>query len=75
MSYKIIKGAAMPPPGGGWRNKYPFPEMQVGDAFDLPIDMRTKAASATGSYSKHHPEYKFSIRKIDENTIRCWRVA
>lgn len=65
---------------------YHFAEMEVGDSFDAPRDMgaagngadkRQRAIGASAaSFSRYHHngERKCSVRLIDENTVRCWRV-
>ena len=71
MTIKIIKNAEMPKP----RANYPFADMEVGDAFDYPGGS-TKVATAAFQWRKrNNPAVKFTVRKIDENTVRCWRVA
>ena len=72
--------------GRGPEPLYPFAQMEVGDSFDAPDDMgaykngsskrqNAISSSARGYAKKHASEAKFTTRKIDENTIRCWRVA
>ena len=72
--------------GRGLEPLYPFAQMEVGDSFDAPNDMgaskggsskrQSTIISSSYQYAKNHAsEAKFTTRKIDENTIRCWRVA
>lgn len=37
--------------------------------------VRQSLSSAMLTYSKSHPGVKFSLRTVDETTLRCWRVA
>lgn len=37
--------------------------------------VRQSLSSAMTRYSKLHPGVKFSLRTVDETTLRCWRVA
>lgn len=68
---------------------YPFAQMAVGDAFDAPRDLgrilnsrgemtsdkrQTSVSSSACSYARKHGG-KFTVRLIDENTVRCWRIA
>lgn len=76
-----------PTSGRGRAGIYPFADMQVGDSFDAPRDMgfnaksgqdkrgRSVAASAYRWAKKHNPAAKFTISVVDENIVRCWRVA
>ena len=86
--FTIIKGAPIPPAiaGRGSAHKYPFATMEVGDAFDAPRDKgrcpngadraQANLASAAASWALYRKNgYKFTVRIIDENTIRCWRIA
>jgi hypothetical protein len=85
--FAIIKDAGPAPARkGGGVSIYPFAQMEVGDAFDAPRDIgRQKSgndrrqgivsACARGYAKKHNPTAKFVTRLIDENTVRCWRVA
>ncbi len=73
-------------PTSGSRDKiYPFDTMKVGDHFEAPRDMgRTRRGQdarqgsigvCSRAYAKkHNPEAKFTVRVIDENTVRCWRI-
>lgn len=80
--FEVIKNAGTPSPV----NQYPFAKLEVGDAFDAPRDMKSCSTkrdtrqvsilNAARYYSKHYnPEAKFTTRIIDENTVRCWRIA
>lgn len=56
------------------KNKYPFPEMDVGQSFFIATDLEARkirrAATAYGSRTGK----KFSTRKI-KGGYRCWRIA
>ena len=65
---------------------YPFPQMEVGDSFAMPRErgytltgsdktQNTLSACARNYAKKHNPNARFSVRLIDENTVRVWRVA
>jgi hypothetical protein len=82
MTYKIIKNS----PPLARRGKYPFAEMEVGDAFDTPrdmgknargSDMRQQSVANTANYwVKHHnPTAKFRTQLFDADTVRCRREA
>jgi hypothetical protein len=69
--YKIIKGGPLPTPYG---QKYPWPDMDVGDSFEAPAISRGTISSAATLDGRKYGR-KWSIRKIDENTIRVWRIS
>lgn len=86
--FMIVKGIPVPPRKGGTGAPpiYPFAQMEVGDSFDAPRDMGKRACGTCNrqgsvsnsgiSYAKrNNPTAKFSVRIIDENTVRCWRLA
>lgn len=53
--------------------KYPFATMKVGDSFTVSIKDR-KNVSARASRVGAETGKKFTVRKIDENTLRVWRT-
>lgn len=74
--YKIERGIKPPIKRVHKTRKYPFAEMKVGDSFVVPIESRQNLCVSSISYSKNHQsgKWKFSIRKISEVEVRCWRV-
>jgi len=64
----------VPAPDWQRREKYPFPNMAVGDSFLLTKAALVKnARSAAWMYSRRHGG-RFSCRKV-EGGWRIWRVA
>lgn len=45
--------------------------MNVGDSFTIPYDDYPKVLAIT----RRTGVIKFSIRRVDRDTYRCWRVA
>lgn len=86
-TFKIIKNAPpVPRKSNGRKAVYDFAKMEIGDVFDAPRDMGRNAngvckrqasisSCARGWAKKHNPSAKFTTRAIDENTVRCWRIA
>lgn len=78
--YTIIEN-----PGPAYRSKYPFAEMKPGQAFDVPrnggrnqwgqdtVQMKV-SRSASAYVRRHDPEARFTVRVLDDATIRCWRI-
>lgn len=85
--FEIIKNAELPPNRGRYSaSAYPFAEMGVGDGFDAPRDMGKRqngtdarqniiSCCARGWAKRHNPNARFTVRLIDENTVRCVRIA
>ena len=78
--YAVIQGESPPEAHGRGRPpKYPFADMQIGTYFDVPISdlnvavMRNRLRSACSSYSRSHPDYRFTVRHIGDS-FRIWRI-
>lgn len=69
---KIIKGATLPPPPLSQR--WPFNAMKVGDAFDAPLVARPSLSTICAQRKRSKGE-SYTVRKIDEQTIRIWRLS
>lgn len=84
MNIKIDRGVPAPPPANGRPRIYPFPSMEVGDSFAVPLlgvirkheDLAVdRVRNAAVFYSRNHGG-KFTVRIDRENgVVRCWRVA
>lgn len=71
MDFEIIKNAV----DTEYVNaKYPFKDMEVDDAFDLPSSKVKKIRKAAWLYSGTHGG-SFSVRKINNTTHRCLRLS
>lgn len=66
----------IPVPGGvDYRERYPFPDMRVGDSFMvLDASWIKNLRSAAYMYSRRHPGTRFTCRRFGEGW-RLWRVA
>jgi hypothetical protein len=54
-------------------SKFPFAQMQVGDSFLIPADVKRTAVNvAAMRYGKKH-RVKFTVRGTTEG-YRCWRI-
>lgn len=83
--FEIDKDIPVAPRNATKPATYPFAQMEVGDSFAAPrdlglygkIDKRQNiiGASARGYARRHNPSAQFTVRLIDENTVRCWRIA
>ena len=63
-----------------------FAAMEVGDSFAVPragkrgngvgCKVQNVVSVAARKYvKKQNPAAKFTVRIVDENTVRCWRIA
>jgi len=87
--FEIIKNAEIPQtrrPGSGRKAIYPFAHMEVGDGFDTPRDKgvtirgddkrRMVVSNCARQWArKKSSTAKFTVRVLDENTVRCVRIA
>lgn len=75
MSYEIVKDKSLP---AGMRGaaKYPFKDMEIGDAFcvgDSDRLTRNRVTSAYHSHSRRHGG-TFATR-AEDGKLWCWRTA
>ena len=55
--------------------KFPFADMQVGDSFAVPPDVKRPAINVAATrYGRKH-DMKFVVRLTPDRTLRCWRTA
>jgi hypothetical protein len=72
--YVIIPDAEMPSYNQRF-SKYPFPEMNVGDAFDITFgDESRRVSTAAYSYGRKN-KMEFTCRRISEDLMRIKRVG
>ena len=85
MNINIDKGVPTPKPTGGAPRKYPFPDMEVGDSFTIPLSgaidhkgmdtVATKVRCAACRFARRSG-WKFTVRtERADGVARCWRVA
>lgn len=86
--FEIIKNTELPPlkAGKGGVAIYPFAAMEVGDGFDAPRDMgegktgadrrRNSIGVCANRWAKrHNPTAKFTTRLLNDDFVRCVRIA
>jgi len=77
--FKIEKNIPIPSKNPGSHKKYPFEKMEVNDSFII-CDKYTKeemarvSSRARGWSQYWNKEYKFTLRKTEDNKIRIWIV-
>jgi hypothetical protein len=76
---KVESGIPIPSGSGGRPNRYPFPDMEVGESFFTQgIKAGIRARTAAAAYQRRHPPVTFrtAIEVIDyKQGIRIWRTA
>ena len=54
--------------------RWPRDRMEVGQSFLIKLVKRGSLLSAIHYYGKKHPLKRFSVRKVDDFTYRCFRI-
>lgn len=54
--------------------RYPFPVMEIGDSFAVPIE-KIRSVIHSAAQQKVRKGLVFRVRKVSETEARCWRVA
>ena len=82
---EITNAVPLPEPNkGGRRRIYPFPDMEVGDSFAVPLsgdkhlkggDMTANRVGLAARRFGRLTGRKFTIRTVrEEGVVRCWRI-
>ena len=57
------------------QSKYPFAEMNKGDAMKIDPIKRYSISTLAHSFAKRQlPEWKFSVRKDENGELYCYRI-
>ena len=56
------------------RTKYAFRQMNVGDSFMFPVNILPRVRTASSWFAKRNPEYRFTIKRINDSYARLWRI-
>lgn len=54
-------------------SQYPFLQMAIGDSFVFSEKERTKVQSSA-AWATKKIGWRFSTRRVDDRTYRCWRL-
>ena len=72
MYYEIEKNVPMPKTR---ISRYNFGLMDVGDSFLVPFKDRNNVRTAASQFSRRNKlKSVFTVRKIDNDNCRCWRM-
>ena len=75
--FQLETGIPVPPRasfGSVRGSKYPFADMEVGESFLVPEDVKlTTIRSAIGAFNKNNKTVKFAVRNTDTG-VRVWRT-
>lgn len=58
----------------GRKSIYPFGQMEIGDSFKVPSDKLISVRNASSIYGTRNGK-KYTVRKMEDGTHRCWRTA
>lgn len=74
--YKIEEGIPIPERPGRNRKDHPFNTMKIGDSFivELPDPSKSEGVKNSIYVLARTRGLKIAIRKIDNDTLRVWRV-
>ena len=82
MAFEIVDGLEMPHVTRGQRgSKYPFAELEVGQAFVVPADevpakgLTSIRAAINGFRSAYGKDRKFTPRNLENGAVGVWRTA
>ena len=67
--FKVDKSVPVPPV----REICPLSTLEIGDSFTLPM-ARRRNLQTYASTLKRKTGKEFTIRKVDNDTARCWRT-
>lgn len=71
--FTVEKGVPRPKLKGR-NSKYPWADMEVGDSFAAPKKLSISLVNSAAQQSRKRG-WKFSVRTMDEQTCRVWRIA
>ena len=74
MTFDIRKSVPVPPKEYGYRHKYPFRLMEVGDSFVCPEGAHETVRKAAHAYALRNRGV-FRVAKGNDGLWACWRVA
>lgn len=82
MAFEIVDNLKMPQVTRGTRSsKYPFAELEVGQAFVIPADevpakgLTSVRAAINGFRSAYGKDKKFTTRNLEDGAVGVWRTA
>jgi hypothetical protein len=54
--------------------KFPFKDMQVGDSFAVPPNVKRPAVNVAAMRFGRKHGMKFTVRQMPDKSFRCWRI-
>jgi hypothetical protein len=74
--YKIEKDVPIPDdPFLDLKRKYPFAELEIGDSFVVAARDMRRTTRAADQYRRRHQGWNYRVKRLDDGTVRLWRVA
>lgn len=82
MEFKVEKAVPIPTQFRPKKEseRYPFSQMGIDDSFAVSDGAVTadklmgRLRGALNTFKKKYPDMKFTIRKLDNTTVRIWRI-
>jgi hypothetical protein len=71
--FNIDSGVPVPAVGPKTRDQVPVHLLEVGDSILFPLSLR-RAVTSIAQRLKESDGKKFTIKKMDDNNARIWRV-
>lgn len=72
--FQLEKGVPLPDAYSVRKRQYPFAQMEIGDSFSAPEEMRARLSAALSTHKRRHGgEYR--ILRDSRTTVRCYRIA
>lgn len=77
--FQLTQSVPVPEDTGrrGRRRKYPFHKMDIGDSFTVGQSRRDEQnlRQAVTNHRRRGGEGVFTVRRIGNEEVRCWRVS
>ncbi len=69
MAYRVSRKIAVPATGAGRDPKYPFPELEIGESFEVTTTSEKNAAR-----KRFYTRQQRIVTRSTDNGFRIWRI-
>jgi len=70
MAYRVSKKISVPATGAGRDPKYPFPELEIGESFEVTTTTEKNAAR-----KRFYNRNQRIVTRMTDNGFRIWRIV
>ena len=70
MAYRVSRKIAVPSTGAGRDPKYPFPELEIGESFEVTTTTEKNAAR-----KRFYNRNQRIVTRMTNNGFRIWRIT